>query len=998
MTDYGSQYHCVELVNRVHKHSDWSGDGDEYYGSARTKGLVAYENSGTQELPKHGDILCYSGGGHGHVALVDWVNKIDDSGLYEVGNVEQNWSVTGRFTHTLQRGQDGKLTMSSRGSYAVQGWLRNPAYRPGDYASLFNDEYNSNGGDRKYGRLQWDIHFYHPEGERPVYGDNHVPTNCLCKNFGGGEFGNCGILLDVYGGATHAYTVRNDFWENSRSDYNQKGWAQRGGPTSPEGMPINDERYVPPERRGYYQNTYGIANVSSVQEYVRGERLWDGYNPYLRPYPPGSCAPGWFADGWRNDNNISYRFVDCFNRNGGSQWLGHAIQYDWHPAHVHQWNGYDVQFFDHAAFGLVMVMYDPNNGDGNACATNEAYCVRTGFLDYYLSHGGPAEFGCPTRDEYVIDGLGAIDFYHRGRDVTYRFIWRNNRVDEIQELPPCGEEGEGGGYGGPEECSSDDPNSFIGNGQFDGQSCWTVEHPNLPYVVTNFNGLFEGHINGPHEWYEVKLSQDWVYLTANSDLEVVFTGVTNDPGTVVVSLEDSRGNHVLWEEVPLTSTERRLTLPFRSNVTDPNGRLTFYLGWVDRSVWLKDVVVRYAETPPPQPVCSGDDSGSFIGNGQFDGQSCWTVEHPNLPYVVTNFNGLFEGHINGPHEWYEVKLSQDWVYLTANSDLEVVFTGVTNDPGTVVVSLEDSRGNHVLWEEVPLTSTERRLTLPFRSNVTDPNGRLTFYLGWVDRSVWLKDVSVRWKQTLPVPIACERDEGSFLGNGDFSTPGACWLARYPQLRWADFRMENNNGWLLVNGGTNWYDYELKQGGFTLTRSEAYKLNIVLSADTPCRVTVAVGNRRTGKFHLWKDFNLGRLIDHQIGELFTVTTPNEADTLYIFAGKSPNSVWAKNAWLGRQSLAASIVGTGLMLSPNPANSSAPVTVSFTLEKESPVRVDVFDITGRKVKSLLDEPLAQGPHAIIWNGRNSDGSVVPSGIYFVKIRADNYPAEKRLIIVH
>ena len=468
---YGSRYHCVELVNRVHERSDWGGDAGTYYGSDRAKGLVAFENGGTQELPRHGDILCYSGGGHGHVALVDWVNKVDDSGLYEVGIVEQNWSEDGTFVHTLQRRKDGKLEMYPRSGYTVQGWLRNPAYRPEDYyASLFEEEYNSNGGRQKYGNLHWDIHLYHPEGQNPPYDDDGVPSNCLCQNYEGGEYGHCGIVLDAYSNASRAYTVRNDFWESHRTEYGQKGWAERGGPTSPEGMPINDERYVPPERRGYYLTTYGIANVSSVQGFMEGERLWNG-QPHVRSYPSGSYAPGWYADGWKTES--SYKFVDCFNRNGGSQWIGHAVSYGWHPANVHNWNGYHVQFFDHAAFGRVMIMYDPNSGEGNLCATNEAYCVRTGFLDHYLSHGGPAEFGCPTRDEYTIEGLSVIDFYHRGRDVTYRFIWRNNRIDEVQTLPPCGEEGEGEGQGGPGGNCTPDPGSILANGDFSsGTDCW----------------------------------------------------------------------------------------------------------------------------------------------------------------------------------------------------------------------------------------------------------------------------------------------------------------------------------------------------------------------------------------------------------------------------------------------------------------------------------------------------------------------------------------------
>lgn len=51
---------------------------------------------------------------------------------------------------------------------------------------------------------------------------------------------------------------------------------------------------------------------------------------------------------------------------------------------------------------------------------------------------------------------------------------------------------------------------------------------------------------------------------------------------------------------------------------------------------------------------------------------------------------------------------------------------------------------------------------------------------------------------------------------------------------------------------------------------------------------------------------------------------------------------------------------------------PVTSRVTLE--------VFDVTGRRVRTLFNGPMITGEHVIEWNGRNDLGHILPFGIYF------------------
>lgn len=68
-------------------------------------------------------------------------------------------------------------------------------------------------------------------------------------------------------------------------------------------------------------------------------------------------------------------------------------------------------------------------------------------------------------------------------------------------------------------------------------------------------------------------------------------------------------------------------------------------------------------------------------------------------------------------------------------------------------------------------------------------------------------------------------------------------------------------------------------------------------------------------------------------------------------------------------------------PNPFNPST--TISYTIPQSSHVTVEVFNIKGQKISTLINENQSSGQHSIQWNAKNNDQQTVSSGIYFVKI---------------
>ena len=82
-------------------------------------------------------------------------------------------------------------------------------------------------------------------------------------------------------------------------------------------------------------------------------------------------------------------------------------------------------------------------------------------------------------------------------------------------------------------------------------------------------------------------------------------------------------------------------------------------------------------------------------------------------------------------------------------------------------------------------------------------------------------------------------------------------------------------------------------------------------------------------------------------------------------------------------------------PNPFNPTT--TISYQLPADSKVHISIFNIKGQKVKTLVNEILPAGEHSAIWNGRDSNGNRVGSGIYFYKLKAGDFQKVKKMILI-
>ncbi|GAB1468082.1 hypothetical protein MASR2M64_07860 [Candidatus Cloacimonadota bacterium] len=82
-------------------------------------------------------------------------------------------------------------------------------------------------------------------------------------------------------------------------------------------------------------------------------------------------------------------------------------------------------------------------------------------------------------------------------------------------------------------------------------------------------------------------------------------------------------------------------------------------------------------------------------------------------------------------------------------------------------------------------------------------------------------------------------------------------------------------------------------------------------------------------------------------------------------------------------------------PNPFNPTT--TLSFSLPSDMVCKLEVYNVRGQKVKTLLNESLQSGRHSIVWDGKDAHGRSVSSGVYFYRLDTPNRTQTPKMLLM-
>ena len=82
-------------------------------------------------------------------------------------------------------------------------------------------------------------------------------------------------------------------------------------------------------------------------------------------------------------------------------------------------------------------------------------------------------------------------------------------------------------------------------------------------------------------------------------------------------------------------------------------------------------------------------------------------------------------------------------------------------------------------------------------------------------------------------------------------------------------------------------------------------------------------------------------------------------------------------------------------PNPFNPS--ILFKYKIEKRNHVRLDIYNVLGKKVKSLVEEVQEAGIYYTKWDGNNGFNKSLPSGAYFLRMQSNEHHLIKKVTLI-
>ena len=82
-------------------------------------------------------------------------------------------------------------------------------------------------------------------------------------------------------------------------------------------------------------------------------------------------------------------------------------------------------------------------------------------------------------------------------------------------------------------------------------------------------------------------------------------------------------------------------------------------------------------------------------------------------------------------------------------------------------------------------------------------------------------------------------------------------------------------------------------------------------------------------------------------------------------------------------------------PNPFNSQT--KIQFDLKKQSYISVVIFDVNGRRLKTVYQGNQGPGQYSLVWDGKDENGSVVCSGVYYYRLETDYFNDIKSMVLL-
>ncbi|MCX8056612.1 MAG: T9SS type A sorting domain-containing protein [Ignavibacteria bacterium] len=239
----------------------------------------------------------------------------------------------------------------------------------------------------------------------------------------------------------------------------------------------------------------------------------------------------------------------------------------------------------------------------------------------------------------------------------------------------------------------------------------------------------------------------------------------------------------------------------------------------------------------------------------------------------------------------------------------------------------------------------------------------------------------------------------------FKKVGSSWEYRLYYLDSTKFQIYSSHYNGSVQYTYNFTQPEIFAGGYI------YSLGIDLTGDGIVEFYV-LGKYTVGSYSRQSIRILNIVNNSTILELNSSNYYYSEPTLYdidrdgilemIFVEYDMNNLWRYKLIVYNTGVSTSVVNSPNELNfelkqnfPNPFNPST--TIRFNLFKPEKIKIEILNLNGEVIKTLIDGVYPQGQHEIFWDGTNDYHQRVTSGVYFYRLISDEKELTRKMVLI-
>jgi hypothetical protein len=244
-------------------------------------------------------------------------------------------------------------------------------------------------------------------------------------------------------------------------------------------------------------------------------------------------------------------------------------------------------------------------------------------------------------------------------------------------------------------------------------------------------------------------------------------------------------------------------------------------------------------------------------------------------------------------------------------------------------------------------------------------------------------------------------------NGDFSQGKTGWTWEVSGSASAVWNVDNNiSHFQLSSGGTDYYNVQLRQNGVPLIQGKKYIFEFDGWADVLRIAEIKVGQDVSP----WTNYSkiglsaIGTTKKHYTFN-FTMEDPSDFSSRVVLnVGTTTTDVYIQNVSL-KEDIDTGIEEENAIKSPasytlyqNYPNPFNPVTqIEFYLPEATEIKLSIYNVLGEEITRLKEGYLSAGRYQVSWNGHNTAGQPVVSGIYYYKLETEKETFSRKMLLL-